>query len=79
MVGCFLFFTGVNMIKYVKIQPFKTITVEYFEEFVKDDSKVVPDWQGPGQRRIRVVTTTRDYNSGSVKGEPNISVNYHYL
>ena len=49
------------------IKPFKTVTQEYFEEVEKNI------------RRIRVVTTTCDYNSGSSKGEPNISVNYHYL
>ena len=49
------------------IKPLKTVTQEYFEEVEKNI------------RRIRVVTTTCDYNSGSNKSEPNVSVNYHYL
>ena len=61
------------------IKPLKTVTVEYFEEFELDDTKVNPSWQGPGRRRIKVVTTTRDYNLGSSKGDPIISVNYSYL
>ena len=62
-----------------KHQPFRTVTVEYFEEFENDNTKVVPKWQGHGRRRIRVVTTTCDYNSGSSKGEPNVSTTYTYL
>ena len=54
--------------KKVSSKPFKTVTVEYFEAF---DSQ--------NDRRIRVVTTTRVYNSGSSKGEPNVSVSYEYL
>ena len=62
-----------------KHQPFLIVTVEYFEEFENDNTKVVPKWQGPGRRRIRVVTTTCDYNSGSSKGEQNVSTTYTYL
>ena len=61
------------------VKPFKTITVEYFEEFEQDTERVVPKWQGPGRRRIRVVTTTSEFKSGSSKGEPNTYVTYHYL
>ena len=53
--------------------PFKTVTVEYFEEFQTDDEKITPDWQRPGRRCIRVVTTTRHYNIGSSKGDPIIA------
>jgi hypothetical protein len=60
-------------------KPFKTVTVEYFEEFENDDSRVTPKWQGPGVRRIRIVTTTCSYNLGSAKGDPVIDVTYEYL
>ena len=62
-----------------KKKPFKTVTVEYFEEFEKDTSRVTPMWQGPGVRRIRIVTTTSNYNLGSAKGDPVIAVTYEYL
>ena len=62
-----------------KKNPFKTVTVEYFEEFDKDDSKVAPKWQGPGVRRIRIVTTTCSYDVGSAKGDPIVSTTYEYL
>ena len=62
-----------------KKKPFKTVMVEYFEEFDKDDSKVAPKWQGPGVRRIRIVTTTHRYDLGSAKGDPVIAVTYEYL
>ena len=58
---------------------FKTVTGEYFEEFELDDTKIRPSWQGPGNRRIRVVTTTRYYNMGSSKGDPIVSVTYEFL
>jgi len=61
------------------IKPFKTVTVEYFEEFESDDKKVTPAWQGTGRRQIRVVTTTRRYNLGSAKPVPVVSVTYEYL
>ena len=48
--------------------PFKTVTAEYFEVF---DSQ--------NDRMIRVITTTRIYNSGSSKGEPVISTTSEYL
>ena len=54
--------------KKVSSKPFKAVTVEYFEDF---DSQ--------GERRIRVVTTIRVFNSGSSKGEPTMSVSYEYL
>ena len=62
-----------------KNKPFKTVTVEYFEEFEKDTTKITPEWQGPGARRIRIVTTTRQYNIGSSKGEPIVSSEYTIL
>jgi hypothetical protein len=54
--------------KKVSSKPFKTVTVEYFEEFDSQDD-----------RRIRVVTTICVFNSGSSKGEPTVSVSYEYL
>ena len=60
-------------------KPFKTVTVEYFEEFELDDTKVRPSWQGLVHRRIKVVTTTRDYNMESSKGDPIVSVTYEEL
>ena len=62
-----------------KRKPFKTVTVEYFEEFEKNTTRVSPMWQGPGVRRIRIVTTTSSYNMGSAKGDPVIDVTYEYL
>jgi hypothetical protein len=59
--------------------PFKTVMVEYFEEFDEDTSKVTPKWQGPGVRRIRIVTTTHRYDLESAKGDPVIAVTYEYL
>ena len=60
--------------------PFKTVTVEYFEDFESDDKKVTPTWSNrPRRRQIRVVTTTRRYNLGSTKGDPIVSVTYEYL
>ena len=59
--------------------PFKSVTVEYFEDFEADDTKVSPAWQRPGHRQIRVVTTTRRYNLGSSKGVPVVSTTYEYL
>ena len=61
-----------------KRKPFKTVTVEYFEEFEQDDM-LAPMWQGPGVRRIRIVTTTSSYNMGSAKGDPVVSTTYEYL
>ena len=60
-------------------KPFKTVTVEYFEDFESDNTKVTPAWQGPGRRRIKVITTTRHYNLGSAKGDPIVSTTYEYL
>ena len=60
-------------------KPFKTVTVEYFEDFEADDTKVLPVWQRPGQRQVRVVTTTRRYNLGSSRGDPIVSTTYEYL
>ena len=54
--------------KKVSSKPFKTVTVEYFEALDSHDD-----------RRIRVVTTTRIYDSGSAKVDPVISVSYEYL
>ena len=52
----------------ISTKPFKTVTAEYFEAF--DSQK---------DRRVRVVTTTRVYGSGSSKGDPIVSVSYEYL
>jgi hypothetical protein len=66
-------------------EPFKIVTVEYFEDFESNDKKITPDWQRPadmqlpGKRRIRVVTTTCRYNLGSSKGDPIVYVTYEYL
>ena len=60
-------------------KPFKTVTMEYFEDFETDDTKVAPAWQRPSQRQIRVVTTTRRYNLGSSRGDPIVSTTYEYL
>ena len=60
-------------------KPFKTVTMEYFEDFETDDTKVSPAWQRPGRRQIRVVTTTRSYNLVSAKGNPIVSTTYEYL
>jgi hypothetical protein len=55
-----------------KRKPFKTVTVEYFEEFERNRvNKIV--------RRIRIVTTTSRYNMGSAKGDPVVSTTYEYL
>jgi len=55
-----------------KRKPFKTVTVEYFEEFERNRvNKIV--------RRIRIVTTTSSYNMGSAKGDPVVSTTYEYL
>ena len=62
-----------------KRKPFKTVTVEYFEEFEKNTTRVSPMWQGPGVRRIRIVTTTSSYNLGSAKGDPVVSITYEYM
>ena len=65
--------------KKASIKPFKTVTVEYFEEFDSNDKKVTPAWQGTGRRQIRVVTTTHRYNLGPAKPVPVVSVTYEYL
>mgnify|MGYP001033582103 CR=1 FL=1 len=52
----------------ISTKPFKTVTAEYFEAL--DSQK---------DRRVRVVTTTRVYGSGSSKGDPVVSVSYEYL
>jgi len=65
--------------------PFKTVTVEYYEYFDTEDKKIVANWNQSrpfslqGVRRIKVVTTIRDYNVGSSKGDPIVSVTYEYL
>ena len=60
-------------------KPFKTVTVEYFEEFDSNDKKVTPSWQGTGRRQIRVVTTTHRYTLVPDKPVPFVSVTYEYL
>ena len=52
----------------ISTKPFRTVTAEYFEAFDSHDD-----------RRVRVVTTTRVYGSGSSKGDPIVSVSYEYL
>ena len=63
--------------KYVpsKKTPFKTVTVEYFEELDTEN----PVISGTVDRRIRIVTTTRSYNLGSSKSDPVIAITYEYL
>ena len=70
---------SINNDKKSTSKPFKTVTMEYFEDFETDDTKITPAWQRPSQRQIRVVTTTRRYNLGSSKGDPIVSVTYEYL
>jgi len=53
-------------------KPFKTVTIEYFEEIDE-----ITAW--PGVRRIRVVTTNRQYNLGKTHSVPVVTVNYEYL
>ena len=70
-------------------KPFKTVTVEYFEELkssVEVSQQITPSISNSmessvevAQRRIRVVTTTRIYNLGSSRGEPNVTTTYEYL
>jgi hypothetical protein len=55
-----------------KKKPFKTVTVEYFEEFEKDTSNI-------SLRRIRIVTTKRQYNLGKNNPVPVVTVNYEYM
>jgi len=52
----------------ISTKPFRTVTVEYFEAL--DSQK---------ERRVRVVTTTRIYGSGSSKSNPVVSVSYEYI
>jgi hypothetical protein len=69
--------------------PFKTITIEYYEEFDSNDRRpaevqmavkeLAHQIAALGRRQIRVVTTTRKYNLGSTKGDPIVSVTYEYL
>jgi len=65
--------------------PFKTVTVEYFEDFYTEVKKIGPDcnlsqpFSFSDVRRIKVITTTRDYNLGYSKGNPIVSVTYAYL
>ena len=67
-------------------KPFKTVTTEYFEDFVVDPVNYVSEHPAQSTslentpkktRRIRVVTTTTEY-CGSVKDPSVISV-YSYL
>ena len=58
-------------------RPFKTVTVEYFEEFETDDKKVTPTWQGQGKRRIRTITTETKF-VGSIY-DPIVVTRYDYL
>ena len=67
-------------------KPFKTVTTEYFEDFVVDPVDSVSEHPAQSTssentrqktRRIRVVTTTTEY-FGSVKDPSVISV-YTYL
>ena len=59
-------------------KPFKTVMVEYFENF-HPPAPETPAGQVPGERWIRVVTTTRTYNLGSSRGEPTVHTTSEYL
>ena len=70
--------------------PFKTITIEYYEDFDSNDrcpaevQMAVKELAHQiaaleGRRRIRIVTTTRSYNLGSSKSNPVIAITYEYL
>ena len=58
-------------------KPFKTVTVEYFEEFETDDKKVTPAWQGQGKRRIRTITTETKFVGSTY--DPIVVTRYDYL
>ena len=57
----------------------KSVTIEYFEEQDDDDGSLLSGLIGAYNRRIRVVTTTRDYKSGGGRGEPTVSATYEIL
>ena len=58
-------------------RPFKTVTVEYYEEFETDDKKVTPSWQGQGKRRIRTITTETKFVGSPY--DPIVVTRYDYL
>jgi hypothetical protein len=55
------------------MKPFKTVTVEYYEEFLAEEVKT-----SNHERRIKVVTTTREWGLSSTH-DPIISTSYVYL
>ena len=55
------------------MKPFKTVTVEYYEEFLGEKVKT-----SNHERRIKVVTTTREWGLSSIH-DPVISTSYVYL
>ena len=57
-------------------KPFKTVTVEYYEEFDTDDKKVTPEWQHH-RRRIRIVTTETRFVGSQY--DPIVVTRYDYL
>ena len=59
-------------------KPFKTVMVEYFENF-HPTAPETPAGQVPAERWIRVVTTTHTYNSGSSRGEPIVHTTSDHL
>jgi len=59
--------------RYQKRKPFRTELKEYYDDVPSSEAK------SSAERRIRVVTTTSEFKSGSSKGEPNTYVTYHYL
>ena len=58
-------------------KPFKTVTVEYYEEFETDDKKVTPNWQSQGKRRIRTITTETKFVGSTY--DPIVVTRYEYL
>jgi hypothetical protein len=55
------------------MKPFKTVTVEYYEEFLGEDRN-----HKRSIRRIKVVTTTSEWGLSSTH-DPLISTSYVYL
>ena len=58
-------------------RPFKTVTVEYYEEFETDNKKVTPSWPGQGRRRIRTITTETKFVGSTY--DPIVVTRYDYL
>ena len=60
-------------------KPFKTVTIEYYEEFDSNDRLPAEGakWQNQGRRRIRIITTETKF-VGS-QHDPVVSRKYEYL